>query len=144
MSSMSRRHLMLAATGIAAVAAAPRLVFAQAAAPAPAAEVPADAPLEERIVAALKTVYDPEIPVDIHELGLIYEIKVSPGGEVAIKMTLTTPNCPVAGSLPAEVQRKVAMVPGVSKVSVDLVWEPPWDKDRMSEAAKLQLGLDDY
>jgi FeS assembly SUF system protein len=111
-------------------------------APAPAAEAPPDAPLEERIVAALKTVYDPEIPVDIHDLGLIYEIKVAPDGEVGIKMTLTTPNCPVAGSLPAEVQRKVAAVSGVSKVSVDLVWEPPWDKSRMSADAALLLGLD--
>jgi len=113
-------------------------------APPPAAE-PAllpDAPLEERIVAALRTVYDPEIPVNIHDLGLIYDLKVSPEGAVAIRMTLTTPACPVAGSLPGEVQRRVASVPGVSDVKVDLVWDPPWDKSRLSEEAALMLGLD--
>jgi FeS assembly SUF system protein len=108
--------------------------------PAPV-ELPDGATLEERVVAALKTVYDPEIPVDIHELGLIYELKVSAEGAVAIKMTLTTPACPVAGSLPGEVERKVRAVPGVTDAKVELVWDPPWDKDRMSEAAQLQLGL---
>jgi FeS assembly SUF system protein len=107
---------------------------------APAA-LPEDATLAERVVAALKTVYDPEIPVDIHELGLIYDLKVTPEGAVAIRMTLTTPACPVAGSLPGEVERKVRAVPGVTDARVELVWDPPWDKDRMSEAAQLQLGL---
>lgn len=102
---------------------------------------PPDAPLEERIVAVLKTIYDPELPVDIHDLGLIYDLAVSPAGEVAIKMTLTAPGCPVAGSLVAEVERKVAAVPGVTAAKVELVWDPPWEKSRMSEAAALQLGL---
>jgi FeS assembly SUF system protein len=113
--------------------------------PAPApdeAAVPADAPLEERVVAVLRTIYDPEIPVNIHDLGLIYDLKVSPEGAVAIRMTLTTPACPVAGSLPGEVQRKVAALPGVSDVKVDLVWDPPWDRSRLSEEAALLLGLD--
>jgi FeS assembly SUF system protein len=100
--------------------------------------------LKERIVAALCTCFDPEIPVNIYELGLIYDIIIAPTGEVTIRMTLTSPACPVAGSLPGDVQRKVQTVPNVTGVKVDLVWEPPWDKDRMSEAAKLQLGIDDY
>ena len=107
------------------------------------AELPAEATLQERVIAALKTVYDPEIPVDIHELGLIYELKISPEGAVAIKMTLTTPACPVAGSLPGEVERKVRAIAGVTDAKVELVWDPPWDKSRMSEAAQLQLGLFD-
>jgi FeS assembly SUF system protein len=112
--------------------------------PEPAAQPapPADAPLEERVIAALHTCYDPEIPVDIYELGLIYELKVD-AGAVAIKMTLTTPACPVAGALPAEVERKVAAVPGVTSARVELVWDPPWDKSRMSEEAQLTLGLFD-
>jgi FeS assembly SUF system protein len=113
--------------------------------PAPLPGAPAlaaDAPLEERIVAVLKTIYDPEIPVDIHDLGLIYELKIDPSGAVAIKMTLTSPACPVAMSLVGEVQNKVAAVPGVTSAKVDLVWDPPWDKSRMSEAAALHLGLD--
>jgi FeS assembly SUF system protein len=110
--------------------------------PLGAPESAPDASLEERIVAVLKTIYDPEIPVDIHELGLIYELEVSPSGAVAIKMTLTSPACPVAASLVGEVQKKVAAVPGVTSAAVDLVWEPPWDKSRMSEAAALHLGLD--
>jgi FeS assembly SUF system protein len=106
-----------------------------------APEVPPDAPLQERVVAALKTCYDPEIPVDIYELGLIYELKVEPDGAVRIKMTLTSPACPVAGALPGDVERKVAAVPGVTSAKVELVWDPPWDPSRMSEAAQLQLGL---
>jgi len=100
--------------------------------------------VKDRIVAMLHTIFDPEIPVNIYELGLIYEIEIAPLGEVAIKMTLTSPGCPVAGTLPGEVQRKVETVPEVVKAKVDLVWEPPWDKDRMSEAAKLQLGIYDW
>jgi FeS assembly SUF system protein len=105
--------------------------------------LPPGAPLEEQIVVVLHTCYDPEIPIDIYELGLIYDIQVSPERAVAIKMTLTSPACPVAGALPAEVQQKVAAIPGVASATVDLVWDPPWDKNRMSEAAQLQLGLFD-
>ncbi len=97
--------------------------------------------LEERIVSALKTVYDPEIPVDIYELGLIYEVEPRGDGEVYVKMTLTSPMCPVAETLPPEVEEKVRMVDGVSEVVLDLVWEPPWNPDMMSEAARLQLNI---
>ena len=97
--------------------------------------------LKPAIVQALSTVYDPEIPVNIWELGLIYDIKVSEAGVAGIAMTLTAPGCPVAQSLPVEVANKVKTVPGVSDAVVDVVWEPAWDKDRMSDAAKLQLGL---
>ena len=99
--------------------------------------------LEEQIVSQLCTCFDPEIPVNIYELGLIYSIDVRPDGAVGIKMTLTSPACPAAGSLPGEVKSKVLSVPGVTAASVEVVWDPPWDKDRMSEAAKLQLGLFD-
>jgi FeS assembly SUF system protein len=97
--------------------------------------------LKEPIVDVLRTCYDPEIPVDIYELGLIYDIDVEPSGDVKIKMTLTAPNCPVAGSLPLEVEQKVRSVPGVTDVKVELVWDPPWCMDKMSDAAKLQLGM---
>ena len=97
--------------------------------------------IEEKIVAALRTCYDPEIPVNIYELGLIYDIDVSPSGDVLLRMTLTSPACPVAGSLPPEVQAKMAAIPGVKSAKVDLVWDPPWSPERMSEAAKLQLGM---
>ena len=97
--------------------------------------------LESKIIGALETCYDPEIPVNIHELGLVYAIDVDDDGEVQIKMTLTTPNCPVATSLPGEVQRKVAAIESIKNVKVDVVWDPPWDPSKMSEAAKLQLGL---
>jgi FeS assembly SUF system protein len=100
-----------------------------------------DSVLLEPVLAALKTVYDPEIPVDIVELGLIYELLVKKSGIVFVEMTLTTPACPVAGSLPGEVERAVGAVPGVKEVRVNLVWSPPWDRDRMSEEAKLELGL---
>ena len=98
--------------------------------------------LEEQIVAALKTCYDPEIPVDIYELGLIYGIELDQAGAAVIRMTLTSPMCPAAESLPPEVQRKVQAVPGVTTAKVDIVWEPIWTMDRMSEAARLKLGLD--
>jgi len=104
-------------------------------------DLPPDTPLEQRVEAALRTVFDPELPVNIHDLGLIYKIDVSPAGHVAIQMTLTSPACPVAGSLPGEVQRKLAALPGVTSTKVDLVWDPPWDRTRMSEAAALELGL---
>lgn len=99
--------------------------------------------LKDRIVAALHTCFDPEIPVNIYELGLIYEINIESTGAVGIRMTLTSPACPVAGSLPPDVQRKIAALPQVTSARVDVVWDPPWDKDRMSEAAKLQLGIED-
>src|SRR5687768_2444584 len=97
--------------------------------------------LEAPIIEALHTCFDPEIPVDIYELGLIYGIDVQPSGEVNIRMTLTSPGCPVAGSLPGEVEKKVRSVPGVTDAKVELVWDPPWCMEKMSEAAKLQLGM---
>jgi FeS assembly SUF system protein len=100
-----------------------------------------DAPVEDRVWAVLRTVHDPEIPINIVELGLIYELTVDPAGAVAIRMTLTTPACPVAEALPGEVEAKVRTVAGVTAAKVELVWEPPWDKSMMSEAAQLQLGM---
>jgi FeS assembly SUF system protein len=97
--------------------------------------------LEKEIIQRLKTCYDPEIPVDIYELGLIYENKVDEEGNVYLKMTLTSPMCPVAGSLPGEVREKVKSIDGVKDVYVDLVWNPPWDKDMMSDYAKVELGF---
>ncbi|MBX7245769.1 MAG: iron-sulfur cluster assembly protein [Candidatus Sumerlaeaceae bacterium] len=97
--------------------------------------------LREEIIGVLKACYDPEIPVNIYELGLIYDIGITPPGDVHIKMTLTSPACPVAGSLPPEVEMKVASVPGVTNAHVDVIWDPPWNMTMMSEAAKLQLNL---
>ncbi len=102
---------------------------------------PSQFDLEAKIVAALKTVFDPEIPVSIYELGLIYSIDIADDRAVKIQMTLTAPGCPVAGMIVAEVQRKVAAIEGVKKADIDLVWDPPWTKDRMSEVALLELGL---
>lgn len=99
------------------------------------------AELKDRIVDALKTVFDPEIPVDIYELGLIYDIQADAARKVHVTMTLTSPACPSAQQLPSEVQYKVKGVDGVSDATVEIVWEPPWDKDRMSEMAKLTLGM---
>jgi FeS assembly SUF system protein len=99
------------------------------------------AELESQVIEALKTCYDPEIPVNIFELGLVYSIDVGSEGEVEIKMTLTTPHCPVATSLPGEVQSKLAAIPNVKNAAVAVVWDPPWDPGKMSEAAKLQLGM---
>lgn len=99
------------------------------------------AALEQQVVETLKTCYDPEIPVDIHELGLIYGVTATPEGAVHIRMTLTTPNCPSAQELPCEVERKARAVPGVTDVRVEIVFDPPWDPSRMSDAARLQLGL---
>ena len=99
--------------------------------------------LKPKIVDQLVTVFDPEIPVNIYELGLIYDIEVDASGLAVIQMTLTAPGCPAAITLPAEVQGKVKSIDGVSDACVDLVWEPPWDKDRMTDAAKLQLGMFD-
>jgi FeS assembly SUF system protein len=100
-----------------------------------------DAALLEPVLDALKTVRDPEVPVNLVDLGLIYDLVVKKGGTVYIEMTLTTPACPVAQSMPAEVEAAVGAVPGVNDVRVKLVWSPPWDRERMSEEAKLELGL---
>ena len=100
-----------------------------------------DPELVERVLEAMKTVRDPEIPVNLVDLGLIYELIANKDGIVYIEMTLTTPSCPVAGALPGQVRDAVAEVEGVNDVRVKLVWSPPWDKDRMSEEAKLELGL---
>ena len=96
--------------------------------------------LKDKVVAEIKKIYDPEIPVNIYELGLIYDIEVN-NTEIKVKMTLTTPNCPVAESLPKEVKDSIMEIKEVSKVDLDLVWDPPWDKSKMSEAAKLELNL---
>jgi FeS assembly SUF system protein len=100
-----------------------------------------DRDLETRVVEALKTVRDPEIPVNLVDLGLIYDLVVEPGGMVRVEMTLTTPHCPVAASMPGEVETAIRAVEGVTDVEVDLVWMPPWNPDRMSEEARLELGL---
>ena len=96
--------------------------------------------LKEKVIDEIKKIYDPEIPVNIYELGLIYDIIIN-NSEVKVKMTLTTPNCPVAESLPKDVKDSILEIDGVSKVDLDLVWDPPWDKSMMSEAAKLELNL---
>lgn len=98
--------------------------------------------IRENVIEALQTCYDPEIPVNIYELGLVYNVDVSPTGDVHVRMTLTSPACPAAGSLPPEVQQKAQSVPGVTACKVDVVWDPPWHQGLMSEAARLQLGLD--
>ncbi len=97
--------------------------------------------LKARVIEALRSCYDPEIPVNIYELGLVYELDVEESGAVAIKMTLTAPNCPVAGSLPAQVEQRVRAVPGVTQANVGLVWDPPWDQSKLSPAALVELGL---
>jgi len=99
--------------------------------------------LRHQVIQALRKIYDPEMPVNIYELGLIYEVKADEAGFVSIRMTLTAPNCPVAGSLPPEVESKIKSIPGVTGAKVDLVFDPPWTKDMMSEAAKLELGIED-
>ncbi|MEE8580084.1 MAG: iron-sulfur cluster assembly protein [Myxococcota bacterium] len=97
--------------------------------------------LESQVVAVLRTVYDPEIPVDIYELGLIYAVEEREENQIYVKMTLTSPMCPVAESLPIEVEEKIRQLPGVSAVELDLVWDPPWHPGLMSEAAKLELNF---
>jgi FeS assembly SUF system protein len=97
--------------------------------------------LEERVIEALKTVYDPEIPVNIYELGLVYTLDIDTEGNVKVDMTLTAPGCPVAGTLPPEVEAKIREVPGVTSAQVTLVWEPTWDRSRMSELARFMLGM---
>ena len=96
--------------------------------------------VKDKVIAEIKKIYDPEIPVNIYELGLIYDVSIIEKN-VKVKMTLTTPNCPVAESLPKEVKESIMEIDGVDKVDLDLVWEPPWDKSMMSEAAKLELNL---
>ena len=97
--------------------------------------------IKSQVIEEIKKIYDPEIPVNIYELGLIYKIDIDEKNKVNIDMTLTSPNCPVAESLPKEVKDNIMKVEGVSDVNLNLVWEPPWDKDKMSEAAKLELNL---
>ena len=107
----------------------------------PRDEVPANEDLKSSVVDALKSVYDPEIPVDIYELGLIYDIDISEDGDALVTMTLTTPHCPVAESLPNEVELRVLSVPGIRDAEVKLVWDPPWDPSKMSDEARLELGM---
>jgi len=97
--------------------------------------------LREQVIDELRTIYDPEIPVNIYELGLIYDLNVTPEGEVWVKMTLTSPACPVAGTLPPEVENAIAAIPGVKDAEVEVVWDPPYSMEMMSESARLQLGL---
>ena len=97
--------------------------------------------IKNKVIEEIKKIYDPEIPVNIYELGLIYKIEVDDKNKVNVDMTLTSPNCPVAESLPKEVKENIMKLEGVSEVILNLVWEPPWDKDKMSEAAKLELNL---
>ncbi len=101
----------------------------------------AGGPLQEAVIEALKTIYDPEIPVNIYELGLIYDVAASEDGDVVIDMTLTTPHCPVAESMPGEVELRVLAVPGVRDAEVKLVWEPAWDPSKMTDEARLELGM---
>ena len=98
--------------------------------------------LKDDIIAAIKTVYDPEIPINIWEVGLIYDVSLDDNGHARVLMTLTSPNCPVAESLPIDVEEAVEAVDGVTSVSVEITWDPPWDPEMMSEAAKLELGFD--
>jgi len=97
--------------------------------------------IKEDVLATIKTCYDPEIPVNIYELGLIYEITVDPGNNVHVSMTLTSPSCPVAGSLPGEVEAKIKQIPGVADAKVEITFDPPWDQSMMSETAQLELGF---
>lgn len=112
----------------------------QPAAEGPSPSLPGET-VHDRVVQMLTTIYDPEIPVNIYEMGLVYNLDVNPDGDVAILMTLTSPSCPVAEHLPPEVEAKVGSVEGVRSVKVDLTWDPPWTPERMSEAAKLELGF---
>ena len=107
----------------------------------PKDEAASNEDLKQSVVDALKSVYDPEIPVDIYELGLIYDVEISEDGDAVITMTLTTPHCPVAESLPNEVELRVLSVPGIRDAVVNLVWTPPWDPSKMSDEARLELGM---
>lgn len=106
-----------------------------------ATEKRAEQGLKRQVIAALRTIHDPELPVNIYDLGLIYTLDVDAAGHVELRMTLTAPGCPVAQSFPAQVERTVSEVSGVTSAHVEIVWEPPWDPSRMTEAARLQLGL---
>jgi FeS assembly SUF system protein len=108
--------------------------------PEPQAEAPGG-DLYEAVIEALKDIYDPEIPVNIYDLGLVYEVVVTPEHHAKVKMTLTTPHCPVAESMPGEVELRVGSVPGIGDAEVELVWDPPWDPQKMSDEAKLELGM---
>ncbi|WP_395621971.1 SUF system Fe-S cluster assembly protein [Sphingomonas daechungensis] len=107
----------------------------------PVDEPPANEDLKSNVIDALKSIYDPEIPVDIYELGLIYDVVISEDGDALVTMTLTTPHCPVAESLPNEVELRVLSVPGIRDAEVKLVWDPPWDPSKMSDEARLELGM---
>ena len=107
----------------------------------PVDDVPANEDVKNSVIDALKSIYDPEIPVDIYELGLIYDVDISEDGDAVVTMTLTTPHCPVAESLPNEVELRVLSVPGVRDAEVKLVWDPPWDPSKMSDEARLELGM---
>ncbi len=109
----------------------------------PDGEVPPPAPKvsEDAVISMLKTVFDPEIPVDIYELGLIYAVEIEDDGRVKVEMTLTTPSCPSAQELPSQVEESIRMVPGVTDVKVEVVWDPPWDQGRMSEDARLAMNM---
>ena len=107
----------------------------------PSDDVPASEDLKNSVIDALKSIYDPEIPVDIYELGLIYDVEISEDGDAVVKMTLTTPHCPVAESMPGEVELRVGAVPGIGDAEVELVWDPPWDPQKMSDEARLELGM---
>ena len=107
----------------------------------PVDEVPANEDLKNNVIDALKSIYDPEIPVDIYELGLIYDVVISEDGDAVVTMTLTTPHCPVAESLPNEVELRVLSVPGIRDSEVKLVWDPPWAPSKMSDEARLELGM---
>jgi FeS assembly SUF system protein len=104
------------------------------------ADLPQQSDIRGKVIAALKTVYDPEIPLNLYDLGLIYAIDIDMNQDVAITMTLTTPHCPVAEAMPAQVEKAVQQLAGVEKVKVNLVWDPPWDQSRLSDEAKLSLG----
>jgi len=101
----------------------------------------ADGQLMDSVIEALKSIYDPEIPVDIYELGLIYDVAISEDGDAVVTMTLTTPHCPVAESMPSEVELRVLSVPGIRDAEVKLVWDPPWDPSKMTDEARLELGM---
>jgi FeS assembly SUF system protein len=109
--------------------------------PAEAAPVEPGGDLYEAVIEALKDIYDPEIPVNIYDLGLIYDVEITADHHAYVKMTLTTPNCPVAESMPGEVELRVGSVPGIGHAEVELVWDPPWDPQKMTDEAKLELGM---
>ena len=115
--------------------------LAQKPAPAEPASAEPGGDLYEAVIDALKEIYDPEIPVNIYDLGLIYDVEITPENHAKVKMTLTTPHCPVAESMPGEVELRVGAVPGIGDAEVELVWDPPWDPQKMSDEARLELGM---